>query len=125
ALWHRRPASVWLPSVSEHLQAPAGPDASRFLESLLLLLQGAAGRVLLLPDLSQSLQRAAAIADLRRHDGSRRRRESLLPPHAGLSTYFCDLSRRGRIAYRQPRALLGPARSRHFRLHAPGKGAPR
>ena len=59
ALCDRHPPPLRLPSVSEHLQAPARQTVVDFWNRYLLL-QGAAGRVLLLPHLCRRLQRPAA-----------------------------------------------------------------
>jgi len=62
---HRDPPTLRLLRVPKHIQAALGGERRRFLEPLLLLLQGNHGGLLLLPDLREMVSQTAGAAAVR------------------------------------------------------------
>src|SRR6185295_12666951 len=130
---HRCAPALRLQRVPEYLQAAPRPVARRVLESLLLLLQGDAAGLLLLPDVRASLPRASGPAHARRDPRRRRAREPLLPHR--VQRYVPADPRPGRAPPLAggPLVLLPAAEPGHLRLHAAraaaagrgGRGDPR
>ena len=107
-----------LQRLPEHLQAAAGAVAGRVLEPVLLLLQGDAGGLLLLPDLRALLPGPPGPAHARRDPRGRRAREPLLPHRVQRHLPAHPRPARAPPVARGALALLPAAEPGHLRLDA-------